>query len=290
MRLSATTLLLAGTLGLANASSTLHAQTSSTEMPTQYGQLLPDGPRATILPALQSIKAAPISASFQIERKQVLANGSTITDTRTGKIARDSEGRTYFEMTTLRDAAANPPTYTSININDPVSGIQIVLIPNSHIARRYTRTPRTADVAQLRPVTPGTGMASAGSPGQPTRPLLTPPSTPAIEKEDLGVDSMEGIPVRHYRETRTIPAGQIGNDQELVITSELWYSKELRMNLKSTHNDPRFGEERLMLSALDRGEPPASLFEIPADYTVTDVERGAGVITSTSGAAAAQKP
>jgi len=87
------------------------------------------------------------------------------------------------------------------------------------------------------------------------------------------MESIEGVSVQHYRETQTIPAGEIGNDQDLAITSEFWYSGELRLNLKATRNDPRFGEESLAVSDIDRSEPPASQFEIPADYTVTDVPR-----------------
>ena len=104
------------------------------------------------------------------------------------------------------------------------------------------------------------------------------------------MESIEGIPVQHYRETQTIPAGQIGNDQDLVITSEFWYSRELRVNLKATRNDPRFGEETLTVSDLDRVEPPASQFEIPADYTVTDVPRNTAGATSSGAAVPAQNP
>jgi hypothetical protein len=236
---------------------------------------------------LSSIKSAPISASFQTESKQVLANGSTITDTRTGKLARDSEGRTYFELTTVRSLEANPPSSTTINISDPARHTQFLLMPDTHVARRFDMTPlHTGEALQRRPVTPETGTAAAS----PARPTVVRSSLPAIQKENLGVESMEGIPVQHYRETQTIPAGQIGNDQDLVITSEFWYSRELRLNLKATRNDPRFGAETLTVSDVDRAEPPASQFEIPADYTVTDVPRNTGVVTPSGAAVPAEKP
>jgi hypothetical protein len=41
--------------------------------------------------------------------------------------------------------------------------------------------------------------------------------------------------------TRTIPAGQIGNQNEIVITSERWYSADLDLVLRETRSDPRFG-------------------------------------------------
>jgi hypothetical protein len=98
----------------------------------------------------------------------------------------------------------------------------------------------------------------------------------------LGEESIDGIVVRHYRETRTIPAGDQGNDRDLLITSEFWYSKQLRLNLKAIRNDPRFGEENLTLSGLERSEPQGSLFEIPADYKVTDVPMGVGAVAAGS--------
>ena len=41
--------------------------------------------------------------------------------------------------------------------------------------------------------------------------------------------------------TRTIPAGEIGNQNDIVITSERWYSADLDLVLQETRSDPRFG-------------------------------------------------
>jgi len=285
--ISSATWLLTASLCLLSASSTVHSQTTvaTTEMPTQTAPIVSG--RSVLIPILPSIQAAPLSASFQSERKQVLANGSTITGKRTGKIARDSEGRTCLEITTLRSPDVNPPSSRSINIVDPVSRTRIVLVPNMHVARRYDMASLpAADVRERRPVAPDAGTAAA----VPARPPVVRSPPPAIQKENLDLESIEGISVQHYRETQTIPAGQIGNDQDLVITSEFWYSGELRLNLKATRNDPRFGEESLTVSDIERSEPPASQFEIPTDYTVTDVPRNPGVVTSSGAAVPAQKP
>jgi hypothetical protein len=37
----------------------------------------------------------------------------------------------------------------------------------------------------------------------------------------------------------------------------------------SKHRDPRSGETTYRLTNLNRGEPDRSLFEVPADYTVS---------------------
>jgi hypothetical protein len=36
-------------------------------------------------------------------------------------------------------------------------------------------------------------------------------------------------------------------------------------------SDPRFGETVYRLTNIQRTEPPASLFELPSDYTVNDM-------------------
>jgi hypothetical protein len=271
MRFPSMTIRLAGALCLLSPAPALRGQVA--ELPTQIAPVSEAG-RFTLFPTLSNIKGAPFSASFQSEGKQVLADGTTITNTRTGKIARDSEGRTYMEITTLRGPGVNPQSFTSVNINDPVSGAHIVLMPDGHTARRFERTPPSSDATRTPSVPSAGGLTSNGAPSQPAGTMMAKSSLPPIQKEDLGVDSLEGIPARHYCETQTIPPGQVGNDRDMAITSEFWYSKELRLNLKATRKDPRFGEESLIISNVERSEPPASLFEIPADYKVVDEHPG----------------
>src|SRR5271166_6716024 len=101
---------------------------------------------------LRPIKSAPFSANYQSEGRQILADGATITRSRSGKLARDSEGRTYLETTTEQGPASTPHTHTIVNINDPVAGVQIVLMPDHHTARRLERPGPTA--APLQSLTP----------------------------------------------------------------------------------------------------------------------------------------
>jgi hypothetical protein len=36
------------------------------------------------------------------------------------------------------------------------------------------------------------------------------------------------------------------------------------------HNDPRTGEQTVTITKVERSEPPAEKFEIPADYKILD--------------------
>ena len=88
--------------------------------------------------------------------------------------------------------------------------------------------------------------------------------------EDLGTRDIEGVPAKGTRETTTIPAGAIGNERPIVITSENWFSPDLQMRVKSVRRDPRAGETTFTVTNLKRSEPDPSLFQVPADYTVQE--------------------
>ena len=88
--------------------------------------------------------------------------------------------------------------------------------------------------------------------------------------EDLGTQTMEGLQVTGVRTTRTIPAGEIGNEKPIVIVTEVWTSPDLKTVVYSKRSDPRMGEQIFKLTNITRAEPDASLFIVPADFRVTD--------------------
>lgn len=87
-------------------------------------------------------------------------------------------------------------------------------------------------------------------------------------KEDLGQQIVEGVPAKGTRTTSVIPAGKIGNELPISIVSEEWTSIDLKVLVMTKHVDPRSGETTYRLTGITRGEPSASLFELPAGVTV----------------------
>ncbi len=73
-----------------------------------------------------------------------------------------------------------------------------------------------------------------------------------------------------------IAAGKIGNDRPISIVTEVWTSPELQTVVLSKRNDPRMGERTVKLTNIQRGEPDASLFTVPADFKTND--NGAGTV------------
>ena len=74
--------------------------------------------------------------------------------------------------------------------------------------------------------------------------------------------------------TRTIPAGEMGNEKPISVVTERWYSPELQIAVMTVHTDPMMGTVTTKLANVTQGAPDASLFQVPSDYTVQTGKRG----------------
>jgi len=105
----------------------------------------------------------------------------------------------------------------------------------------------------------------AGTAGQTAR---LRPANPNAKTESLGTQVIGGVTAQGTRLTRTIPAGQVGNQAPLVITIERWYSPDLQTDVMRKEVNPQFGETTFQLTNIVRAEPDASLFQVPPNYTI----------------------
>jgi len=76
-----------------------------------------------------------------------------------------------------------------------------------------------------------------------------------VHTENLGSQTMEGVLVNGVRTTRTIPAGQIGNDGPYRYHHEVWTSVELKTIVYSKRSDPRMGDQTFRLTNLFARSP-----------------------------------
>ncbi len=235
-----------------------------------------------IADSAKPVTGAPYTATAITETTQVLADGNRIVNKTESQLARDSQGRTRRqEMTSnLGPLATNAPKIAFIN--DPVDKVSYVLDLNDKTARviKLSAGPRTFATAAgdvPKPVSPGAGavtvekkiiVAGAASPGVEQRVWVNTAGSPSETKtESLGTQTIEGVSAVGTRTTRTIPAGEIGNERPLEITSEVWTSPDLQMVVLSKRNDPRIGETVYRLTNIQRGDPDPSLFQIPSGFT-----------------------
>jgi hypothetical protein len=94
-----------------------------------------------------------------------------------------------------------------------------------------------------------------------------------VKNEDLGEKVIEGVSAKGRRESHTIAVGEIGNDRPIEVTSESWYSDELKTVVYSKRSDPRVGETEYKMTNISRAEPARTLFEVPAGYTMKEEGR-----------------
>src|SRR5882672_1540585 len=128
--------------------------------------------------------------------------------------------------------------------------------------------PRSVDVDVVRVIESANDSneaATAAIAAIPPVPLVAGPTGQGVTTA-LGSKEFDRIRADGSRTTWTIPAGKIGNEKPIDVVSERWYSPELLLVVSSRYFDPRRGETTYRLTGLKRGEPDASLFQVPADF------------------------
>ena len=230
------------------------------------------------------VKGAPFCATITTEHTQVFADGNRIHTTDPSSWCRDSQGRTRRESTLeLMGAAAQNPPMKLITITDPVAGFRYTLDPVNKIARKMPLGPPPGAPAEGQTAGAGQNVMffSAGGGGGEimtnqvfVRKGMQVADGPAPQSEDLGDQTINGIHATGTRVTTTIAAGKIGNDQPINVTSERWYSPELKATVMTKHSDPWAGELKTEFTSVNTAEPDASLFTVPSDYKVLDEKAG----------------
>ncbi len=198
----------------------------------------------------KTVTGAPFTATFSTDTNETLTDGNKISHSSTGTIARDTQGRTRRDMTLpaigpWSAEGKNPPQVSFIN--DPVAGTRYALEMDKKIARQMP-------AHQGHPK-----VASAENSGA---------SKDQVTTNSLGTQTINGLPAQGTRYTRTIPAGEIGNEKPIVIVTERWYSADLQAVIMTKRTDPRMGETDFQLTNIQRAEPAATLFQVPADFTI----------------------
>jgi hypothetical protein len=218
------------------------------------------------------VTAQPYSADQVSEHRQTLTNGAHIDQKReVSRMYRDSEGRTRTERSVFQGLAsatgAKDTVPKLIHIYDPVSGYSYSLDTQKRIAHRFTVSVPDAfkpadSVGVLAPHSqPIAGGALARNSVLAHR---------QMKREPLGTNVIDGVRVEGTRVTVTTPTGVVGNDRPLNRVCEIWRSAELKITMLSKCTDPRSGSSTLRLENLDRSEPDAELFQVPAEYTIVE--------------------
>ncbi len=195
---------------------------------------------------IPAVRGLPLTAKAEVETVSELQDGTQITHKTYNLDARDSAGRTHNEMRNWITAEGAEPRLTRVELYDPATRTRTDLFPLTKLARQWV-----------------VGMAGQATPAAAS-------AKPEMTREEIGTDTMEGLPVKGVQVTQMYAAGAMGNDRPLTIVTEYWYSSEIRLNLLTKKTDPRYGIQTIRVTELDRQEPDPALFAIGDQYKVVN--------------------
>jgi hypothetical protein len=201
---------------------------------------------------------APFTLTLETDWVKPMSDGGTQELVNRRVIARDSMGRIYQERWIL------VPKYNA-KTRSQMNAIQLY-DPNEHTL--YTcwtlRTPKVCTLDNYY----GSTTASYKPASVRSGPL--PGDVGIAYHEDLGTQTIVDQFTTGTRDTITYNVDVVGNDREMTVIDEHWYSEPLALNLLSIRTDPRFGKQTFKVAKIALGEPNSKLFELPAGFSVVD--------------------
>jgi hypothetical protein len=223
------------------------------------------------------VAGAPYAATETVTSQQTLAGGNQISRTHTSTVARDSQGRISTIETVTPPASSGKAAYTVQTIFDPIAGYRYVLNSSTMIALQEP-------LPKMRTTPTGTPATRAGRSGGPR-----PDARPNEKSASMGTQMVNAVLATGNQVTETIPAGAIGNAQEIQAVRISWISNTLQVPVQIKTSDPRFGTTDMELTNIVQGEPNGSLFVVPSGYTIKQGGgRGPGARGGGPGGRAAQ--
>jgi hypothetical protein len=201
------------------------------------------------------VKGAPFSAVAVSESTQTLSDGNHITHKTQTNLFRDGQGRFRKEVTipAIGPLTTSGQPQSFVILHDPVAGVRYTLENDKKVAWKASISPEGGAKGDAK-----------GNFGHHQHEGAADETTTT----DLGTQTIAGVTATGTRTTQTIPAGKFGNEKAIISTFEEWYSNDLQMVVMSKRSDPRFGDTTYTLTNVQRQEPTASLFAVPADFTV----------------------
>ncbi|WP_158821752.1 hypothetical protein [Granulicella sp. S156] len=205
------------------------------------------------------------SATVKTTLEQKLPDGNTIRGFVRFHQAQDGAGRTFSEQPVgcQRGENGEPQLRKMVHVFDPATHTSTTWNVGGDNEDKVVRIYRQSSTPP-KPLTPAELAARQKSSQAQRSPRGE------VKREDLGTKTIAGVEAHGLRTTRTIPAGEEGNELPLVVTNEYWNSKEHGIMLLAISDDPRRGKTTYEIEELSQNEPNPSVFAPPEGYTVED--------------------
>jgi hypothetical protein len=243
--------------------------------------------------SLASLPAIPLSATIESEVQSTDANGNPSSTRWITKAFRDVCGSLRMEIDANALGAARDERLINIQIYDATTKSEMSMTPWNKSAfliqqegdsapPEFFGSPCLREPAQKPVRSPAKfDQNPKVSPQSAKHPTYMEPRNlgyvgqnlpqPDIRREELGVEVLEGMPLRHGRQTEKYPAGYFGHKDAYSVVLDYWYSQELQAFVLVKQLGPDNLVQTLTLRNIKRDNPASSLFTIPRNYTIHKV-------------------
>ncbi len=181
-----------------------------------------------------------------------------------GKVARNSQGESYFAMELTRPEP-DPTLPMRVTITDFAARTVTSLDQQSKTAYVSHLSATAMGAAPI--LTPGSSPATAD--GRPPATAAMAAKGPEVKTESLGTKDIAGLQAVGVRTVRSsAPNG--GSDKPFVSTVDTWTSPDLKIIVLTEVRTSNGDHHVTRLENIVRTEPSAALFQVPSGYTVRD--------------------
>lgn len=217
-------------------------------------------------PAPQSgaVKNSPFSADLVTTNDHAEGKPGIKTEFH-GKVARNSQGESYFAMELVRPVQDSTRPMR-VTITDPSALTVTTLDQQSKTA--YVSHVSANSLNKAPALTPGSNPPTAD--GRPAG-AVSATAAPAMntKTESLGTKEIAGLQVVGVRAIHTSPPNG-PEDKPFVSTVETWTSPELKVIVTTEVRTSNGDHHLTRLEDIVRTEPSAALFHVPSDYKIRD--------------------
>jgi hypothetical protein len=217
--------------------------------------MMMQGPRMGGAGGGQVVTGQPFSVIEKVTRTETLGDGTKIVHRTEEQRWRDAQGRLRTQSAEVQ--ANGEVVFHRTEIFDPATRTMMMLQLDKKTAMVMHMPERNGEHRQWPEDATG------------ERVKMSMPDV-QVKTVDLPGKTVAGVYGVGTRTTRVRPAGSIGNDHEIVSTSDRYESPDLKILLYSSLDDPR---EKMVreVTSLSRTDPDAAMFEVPKDFTVKEM-------------------
>jgi hypothetical protein len=212
----------------------------------------------------------PFTATAKTEYEQRLPDGNVLRGVTIDHVARDSSGKTRNETVVGCERGEDGQLHARVNVNvfDPAARATTTWSITSGLDD--PKSPKTAYVFHMPAPAIPAKRPTAEELEKRRKLMQSQQPHEQVKTEKLGTMNVNGIFAEGTRTTRTIPAGEEGNDLPLELVTEGWTSSEFATRIEVIDYDPRRGRATYRLQDINLGQPDPSLFEPPPDYKIEE--------------------